>query len=248
MVLINPVNAQILVGPAAGGQYSWTTFGEKDNKNLYHVEPVFGYHMGGHVSFRVRKRFFLHTSLLYSTKGKRVEGKVDLMLKNQVRYSFIDIPVLYTVDFKARVGRSKEFKYFAGIGPNISYWLGGKGTVSSSDLDEAMISEQPYRIVFRKKKEIGNDEMNVEDPNRIQLGLNLGAGVSFEPYGFRRVIFLVRYEMGHSYLSGTGNGKFVQTYYEDVLRMRNNGIRLSLIYQIDLRVEERKRGKSTLKI
>jgi hypothetical protein len=241
-------SAQILVGPTAGGQYSWISFDDKDNKALYKVKPRPGYHAGLALSFQVRKRFFLHTSFLYSTKGKIIEGKEDKLLRNRVRYSYIDIPVLYTVDFKAKLGKLKEFKYYVGIGPNISYWLGGKGKIASSDLHESLVFEKSYKIAFNETlEETGSKEMTIEDPNRIQLGLNLGAGLIFEPFGFQKFMFTVRYELGHSFFSRTSGGVFNDTYYQDVLRSRNQGLRMSLAYLVDLRVEDRKKGRSTIR-
>jgi hypothetical protein len=58
---------------------------------------------------------------------------------------------------------------------------------------------------------------------------------------------LMRYELGHSFLSRTTDGTFIPTYYKDVLRSRNKGLRLSVSYLIDLRTEDRKKGKSTIK-
>ncbi len=242
-------SAQILIGPVAGGQYSWTTFDDRDNKQLYKVKPVPGFHAGLGVSFLVRKRFFLHTSFLYSTKGKVIEGKADRLLANEVRYRYIDIPILYTVDFKGRFGKGKEFKYFLGGGPNLSYWLGGKGTIYNTDLSENGIqSAQEYTIVFDKLPEDTQEgEMAVDDPNRIQLGLNLTAGIVFEPLPFQKFMFNVRYEWGHSFFSRTSAGVFSGTYYTDELRARNHGVRVSLAYFVDLRVEDRKKGKSTIK-
>jgi hypothetical protein len=37
-------------------------------------------------------------------------------------------------------------------------------------------------------------------------------------------------------------------YYEDELKVRNNAFVVSLYYFIDLKIEERKKGKSTSKI
>ncbi|MBA4058652.1 MAG: hypothetical protein C0490_28305, partial [Marivirga sp.] len=53
--------SQILVGPVAGANYSWTSFRDKDLKDAYGMSPVFGFHVGGHLAFKVQKRFFLHT-------------------------------------------------------------------------------------------------------------------------------------------------------------------------------------------
>ena len=240
-------SAQILIGPVAGGQYSWISFDDKENKDFYKVKPVAGFHAGVGLSFLVRKRFFLHTAFLYSTKGKIIEGKEDKLLDNKVTYHYIDIPILYTVDFKGRIGHSKEFKYFLGAGPNLSYWLGGKGKFTNTDLSESIKPERSYTIVFNKKPEdTEEDEMTVEDPTRIQLGLNLAAGIIFEPFGYQKFMFSVRYELGHSFFSRTSNGIFRDTYYQDVLRSRNQGFRISLAYLVDLHTADRKKGKSTI--
>ena len=210
------------------------------------MSPVLGFHVGGHLSFKVQKRFFLHTSLLYASKGRMLEGKLDQQLKSTARYNFIEMPISYTVDFKAKIGQSKEFKYFFGIGPNISYWLGGKGTLYNSDIEENNRPELSYTIVFKKTPESqAADEMNVPEPNRFQLGLNLVAGMVLEPANRQRIMVSLRYELGHSYLAKSG-GVFQDIYFEDPLRSRNQGFRISLAYLIDLKTEERKKGKSTI--
>jgi hypothetical protein len=247
--LLSTTEAQVLVGPVAGGQYSWTNFDDKELKDIYKVKPVPGFHAGVGLSFLVRKRFFLHGAFLYSTKGKVIEGKEDKLLRNKVRYRFIDVPILYTVDFKARLGGNKEFKYYLGLGPNISYWLGGKGEIYTTDFSElGEVEPRKYTIAFNKSpEEVTDGEMSVQDPNRIQLGLNIGGGFEFEPAGFSKIMFTVRYEFGHSFFSKTTDGVFQDTYYNDILRSRNQGFRVSLSYLFDLRVEDRKRGKSTIK-
>lgn len=248
LVSVQFISAQILVGPAVGGQYSWMSFDEKDYKDLYNVKPVWGFHAGANLSFLVHNRFFLHTSVLYSVKGKIIEGNEDERLRNEVRYRYVDIPILYTVDFKAKLGGTKQFKYYLGLGPNLSYWLGGKGKISSSDLIELQINEQDYKIAFGKDiNQISSDEMGIPDPNRIQLGLNLAAGAIFEPFGYQKVMLTFRYELGHSFFSRTSNGIFKDTYYQDILQSRNQGFRITLAYLVDLRVEDRKKGKSTIK-
>ena len=239
-------SSQILVGPIAGANYSWTSFANKDLKDSYKMIPTFGFHVGGHLAFKVRNRFFLHTSILYATKGREIEGKDDILLRNFERYSYIDMPVSYTVDFKGKIGDNKEFKYFLGIGPNISYWLGAKGTLFNSDLEENNIGEVSYNAVYKKPIENQQqDEMNVQEPNRFQFGLNFVAGMVLEPAPRQRIMLSFRYELGHSYLAKT-DGTFLDTYYQSPLRSRNQGFRVSLAYLIDLKVEERNKGKSTI--
>jgi hypothetical protein len=161
------------------------------------------------------------------------------------------MPIVYAVDFRGRLGGGKEFKYYFGIGPNISYWLGGKGKLYNSDLDESAdfaSRELEYKIAFRQDAgDATPDRMNVAEPNRVQLGLNIASGIVLEPQANQRILLMLRYELGHSFLSKNGNGTFTPTYYQDVLQSRNKGIRLSVSYMLDLRVENRKRGKSTIR-
>ncbi len=247
-IAISECCGQVYVGPVAGGQISWTKLDNRDYYNFYKIKPVLGYHGGANLSLKVRNRFFLHASFLYSTKGKKVEGRADPLLKNVVRYNFIEVPVIYAVDFRAQIGKGKAFKYYFGLGPNISYWLGGKGKLYNSDLDEnADFSSRDleYTIVFRKDADQARtDQMNVSEPNRFQLGLNAASGLVFEPGRNQRVLLMIRYELGHSFFSKTSNGTFIPTYYEDLLQSRSKGLKISLSYMIDLHVQDRKRGKS----
>jgi hypothetical protein len=242
------VPAQILIGPAVGPNFSWTNFDDEDLKDIYSVRPVAGFHAGVMVQFRVQKRFFLNTSLIYSTKGKIAKSELDPLFRNQVTYQYIEMPILYTAEFKGTVGGNREYKWYFGVGPNVSYWLGGKGKMISSDLNELTIDELPYKIVFGKEPEdTGDDEMSVKDPNRMQLGLNIAAGFVFEPMGYQKFMLLFRYELGHSFLSRTTDGVFPSIIYEEPMRVRNHGLRISLSYLIDTKISERKKGKSTIK-
>jgi hypothetical protein len=238
--------SQLLIGPEVGVNYSWTSFRKDNLSDQFKMSPVAGFHVGGHLAFKVRNRFFLHASLLYATKGRELKGKLDGFLHNTVRYHYIDMPINYTVDFRGKIGKDKEFKYFLGVGPNISYWLGGKGKFYNSELEENNEEELSYTIKFKLSDEgQSSDEMRVTNSNRIQLGLNVVAGIVFEPWYKQRVMFSIHYERGHSNLAKS-NGNFAGLYYEEPLKSRNQGFRISLAYLVDLKTEERKKGKSTI--
>lgn len=247
LVNLKPLSAQLLIGPVVGGNYSWIVFDDKELKNSQSVSPVFGYHAGIHLGFTIRKRFFLHTSIIYSTKGKEINGIDDELLKNKATYQFIEMPILYAIDFKRQLGE-KSFKYFIGVGPNISYWLGGKGTLSNSELTEVFIDKQDHTVVFEQDElSLQADQMNVADPNRFQLGLNLGAGIELEPARNQRLLLTARFELGHTFFSGDTDGYFPTVIaYQDEMRARNQGLRLSASYLFDLKLKERKKGKSTI--
>lgn len=252
--------AQVLIGPVVGGHLGWSTFDKNINevKDTVSIKPYLGFHAGGSLSFRVRKKFFLQTSILYSRKGKVIEGKKDASLLNDAKYNYLEMPILYTAEFKGKLGKKsiREFKWYLGAGPTISYWLGGKGVLTSIDLIESDIKSLPYAITFNKRQEdVKEGEMNVNEANRIQLALNVSAGLILEPVGLNKFMVALRYEFGHSFLGRNGRGHFggLEKYgivkgYEDEVRVRMQTLNLSLFYFIDLKTDQRNKGKSTSKI
>ena len=250
------LKAQILVGPVAGGQIGWIIFNEKANKDLYKTKPYIGFHAGGSVSFRVQKTFFLQTSIMYAQRGKTLVGKIDKSFNINAKYKYIDMPILFAKEFKAKFGKKRFYKWQVGAGPTISYWLGGKGLLNSIDLNENAINppnyDLPYHITFGKDPEsVNQGEMNIENPNRIQLGLNFSGGLIFEPIGLNKFMVTIQYQLAHSFLSPDSKGDFGldgTLYYEDDLKVRNQGLALSISYFIDLKTEEKNKGKSTIKL
>jgi hypothetical protein len=240
--------AQLYVGPTVGGQVTWLQFDDASAKGRYNIKPYVGFNAGLNISFRVRKRFFLHTSILYSQKGKDITGKDDALLKNKVRYNYIEIPILYTVEYKRATKTGKQFKWYFGAGPNVSYWLNGKGTFYNSELEESFSPPRKYSVAFGKGPEdINENELSVLSPNRLQLGLNLSAGLVFEPMEGKEFMLTFRYELGHSFMSRSDDGYFKEIVaYTDDLQTRYSGIRVSIAYLIDLKPEQRKKGKSTI--
>lgn len=240
-------HAQILVGPVAGPQVAWLRYEEEEVRDYYSVSPLLRYHVGGMVSFRVHNRFFLNTSVLYSRKGKSLSAEEDKTFRLKSTSSFIDVPVLYTAEFKARLKGNKSFKYYLGLGPDIAFWLGGRGTLTTTDIIEQGFSEIDYKIKFKKPLEnTSSNEMTMLEPNRVQLGINIVAGVAFEPLGFNKILVTLRYSGGHSYI-GRSNGIIpIATDYADITQARNKVVSLSFAYLIDLKVDQRKKGKSTI--
>lgn len=248
--------AQVLVGPVVGTQLNWLSFDEKGTRRSV---PTIGFHAGGSVAFRVQKRFFLQGSILYNQRKKYVKDSDDRDFYNKTTLRYIDLPILYTAEFKARMKGGKEFKWYLGAGPTISYLLGGKGVLKTSELFELGINPPnytwPYTVSFDNNSSAKSGTMNIETPNRVQLGLNISAGLIFEPLGLNKIMFTVRYEAGSSYISKTSTGTFPMgaggssvIEYQDYLRVRNNSITGSLYYFIDLKTDQRKKGKSTSKI
>ncbi len=237
---------QILVGPVVGGGVSWVSFHESDSRHFYKQTPVPTFHIGGGASFQVRKNFVMHTAVLYSRKGENLSSNVDPDLKHKEIYHFIDVPIVFAREFKINLGANRIIKWYAGLGPNIGYWLSGKGSILNNQLLEDGYPTRDYKIDFNNTSTPNTANVNLPDANRFQLGLNIATGWVFEPVGLQKIYFNIRYEIGHTYISKSGLETFagINDYQGDMMA-RNMALRMTLSYLIDLKPAERKKGKSS---
>jgi|688.fasta_scaffold239468_1 hypothetical protein len=234
-------------GVKGGLQYSWTRLDDPTQQGVVSNNPVLGFNVGLVAAFEVKKRYFLHTELLYSTKGKNVQGIADPSLENRVTYRYIDLPMLYNIQFKKTVNSAtlKQFKWYIGAGPIFSYWLGGSGTVNNSELEENGLPAIDYKIKFGSR---GDDlrEINavyVSDANRLQVGFNLGGGILLEPLSGRKIMIDARLEIGHSWLGKKNSTDYVlPATYKDNLQSSNMGLRLSCAYLFEKNLAKKVRN------
>ena len=244
---VNIAKAQIVeVGIKGGPQLTWVRHDNLQFRKEYSVSPRIGYQAGAVLSFKVKDRYFLHTEYLYSVKGKVTSSKSDPDFKDKVTYSYIEVPILYNIFFKGHLGKSKQFKYYAGAGPILSYWLGGKGTIYSTEFAENSAPPLDYKIKFGVRSEDFNDpgEVYVNRPRRFQLGFNIGGGIMTEPDAKRRIMLDLRFELGHSWFSKSQTADYViPVVYEDNMQSRNMGFRLSAIYMFEINTNKKARNK-----
>ena len=245
--LLNTAYGQLLIGPKVGTQVAWVNF--QDDIESVSSQPVIGYNGGLMVAFKVGERYFLQTEFIYSRKGKKYEGEVDTQLEYHMVQQHFDLPITYRIDFKGSFGKGRSFKYYLGLGPNISYWWRANGTMKSSELEEASIDELEFDVVFGDEENPAFEELVIPDPNRILLGVNFATGLVLEPQGGGAIVIDLRYEMGHSFFSDDQEpARFSQLFdFADPLRARSSGIQLGVAYVFDTKISQRKKGKTTRK-
>lgn len=197
------------------------------------------YHIGGNIgaaiTFPVMAPFSLHAELLYTMKGKSLTIP-DASIENTARYSYIEMPIMMRIEIWPQEA------VFLGIGPNLSYWVGGTGKLD--DL-ETPAEFTKYDIYFGDN---GNpDDLRVTDPNRLQLGLLFGIGKRFELQDDRKLIIEMRFEMGHSFL-GTEDGAYLESLdFNDNLESKYRLLSLNLGYFWSFHKKSKRKRSSTYK-
>ena len=249
---------QIYIGPKIGGQLSYTIFDDSDFNEVIDQSPLIGFNAGLVFAFEIKKRFYLQTEFLYSRKGKKYESEFDGLFEYVSFNHHIDVPILFKTDFKTSFGKGKVLRWYGNIGPNISYWMGGGGRLFNSEIEEFGF-ESP--IDLKLKFDIPDDfdaapnenVMVLNDANRFQLGLNIGGGTIYETPGGRWIMIDFRFEIGHTFIgSESGNRVFVENVgelieFDDNLKSRNAGLRVSFAYLFNSKLDERLKGKSSSK-
>jgi hypothetical protein len=244
----------IQAGLKGGFNLSWVRPNDKEFRDKYDIDPVPGFNAGAVFSFKMKDRFFLNTEILYSTKGRVTTGPLDL--KDKVIYRYIEVPLIYNVHFKGQLKMKnvKQFKWYVGIGPNFSYWLGGKGAIEHFEFNDYGVPEIEYKLKFGERTEEDEGESEivyVEGAKRLQLGVNIGGGIILEPINNRKVMLDIRFELGHTWLGRAESTDYVfPESYNDNLRTRNMGLRFSLMYLLEFNTDKKvkNKGKSTKKI
>lgn len=246
------LRAQIVwLGLKAGGELNQPKLADIHFRDTVKTQPSPGFSIGGALMFKVKNRYFLHTEYLYSVKTKMNTGKIDPMLKDRTVYQYLEVPILFTMQFKIRLGKEKNFKWYGGVGPNVAYLLNGKGVIKSGELFENKINSQSYNVVYgsRGPNRDRLDRVYYTGVNRFQFGLNFGAGILLEPVTRRKVIIDVRYTLDQTLFGKKSADYLAPDDYNDNLKFRNRSLKFSVIYlfEYNLNKKERHKGKSTIK-
>lgn len=247
------------IGVKSGLNLSWVRPQDPDFRKAYTIAPVLGFNAGFAFNFNIKERYFLHSEILYATKGKITTGGEsfgDEELHDKLITNFIEVPLLYNIFFKGKINSKhiKRFKWYVGFGPNVSYWLSGKGTINHYEIREYDGDEIEYKIKFGERPEEDegkSDVVYINNANRLQLGLNLGGGILLEPASGKKMMFDLRFELGGSWFARKEDSHDMAfPSFQDELRARSMGLRLSAMYMLEFNTDKkvRNKGKSTKKI
>ena len=214
----NIAQAQLLVGPKLGVQVGQVQFEKQSFQDQYDPNYKLGFNLGGAITFPVIEPFTLHAELLFSSKGKSITIPEE-SVKNIGQYYYVEMPIMMRFKIWPEKG------VFLGVGPNLSYWMGGTGKII--DL-ETPSNFTPYNIHFGPNE--SPNDLQVTDANRLQLGLLFGLGGQFDLPDDKKFTVEVRYEMGHSFL-GTEHGANIENLeFSDNLESKHTLLSLNLGY------------------
>ena len=187
------------VGPKIGINAFKSRFNFKEDEEIFDQKLKYGFQFGGAYDMPLKRNIHFYMELYYSLKGKKtiVTGSG---LTNDARYNFLELPVMVRLTFEGSKVASGVYNWHVGIGPTVSYWLGGKGKLYGRDGPT-----QEYDIIWGEPP-LNNsefDKMYISNPSRLQWGLVIGAGIDYPVYKEQNVFIDFRIQLG-----GTNLGDF----------------------------------------
>jgi len=232
---------EVYIGPKLGFSVHKARFNFPEQEEFFDQKVRVGYQIGGAFDKPLKNIFHFYTELYFSQKGKKTII-VENGLVNQSKYFFIEAPILLRLQFEGGAAEAGTYNFHFDIGPTLSYWLGGKGTVGLEGF-------KPYKIVFDKDSaDVASDELVIYGANRLQWGLNFGFGIEYPIIKNQSIFVDLRIVFGNSDLiDSSGSSEFDLFGYDDDLHVRFTQVVLSVSYMFTYDWGGRLKGKSTIK-
>ena len=226
--VLNIGYAQLYFGFKGGVSASKAYFDSEVYQKFYTTKIKPGYTVGGVFLIENKEKYGLYTEFLYSVEGKSVESHANDYETNEASYQYLEFPILFRVKFK-----QTKFDWFLQLGPEISYWLGGNGAFEVYQPDRDIITTYEYTLNFGERQNT-SDIMNVEDANRVQLGLAMGGGFIWDLNNGNYISLDMRFSFGHTFMGGYESGSIPNIGLTDNFEHTNNTLSISAVYYFDI--------------
>jgi hypothetical protein len=232
--------SQAFFGFKAGGNANMITYDQDVYKKFYSTDVGFGYTGGVVFLYENKEKYSLYTEFLYTQIAKSIKSDANDYETQTARYNYLDVPVMFRIKFKQRY-----FDWFLMLGPQLSYWLGGKGEFEVYDPSRDEFNTYPYTVNFGEVNPETN-YLNVTDANRLQLSFSIGGGLIWELDNANFISFDARFSLGNTYVGGYEAGSLPNVGLVDNLEYTNNVLTLSAVYYFNI-LEKIKLSKNKYK-
>ena len=221
--------SQTYLGVKAGINTTRISFNSERYKKFYDTNFKLGYTVGGVFVMENKDKYGLNVELLYSMKGKSVDSHANDYETNRANYHFIDAPIMFRVKFS-----HSKIRWYLQLGPQLSYWLGGKGEFTVYEADRDLVSSYPYTINFGEPQS-SSEYLNTNgEANRMQLGLGIGGGVILPLDRGNFLALDFRYTFGHTFMGSYESASIPNIGLVDNMEHTNNVASISVVYYFDI--------------
>ncbi len=251
---------QYWFGPKVGFSYIEHNYKDENYKDTFQIENDFNFQAGAAFSYTATDRYSVYGELVYERVSKSLKDRFTDgdNVKAEMTNHFISVPVMLRIT----LGKV-PFHYFINGGPSLRYWLGGNGTHDLASFEEFLIDENGDPLVVDYKLTFNSDNSSpgdfstafVDEPNRVQFGLTLGAGAYFDLASGGRLQLDFRYTWVHSNMASNSpdDTNLIRgspgdlDFYRENMEYYNNIATIGLAYLFGYDANLKRKGRSTNK-
>lgn len=233
-----PEPQRFSVGIKAGPSVTWGHLPDKAQRDLFNSLPKLGFGGGFLISFPLKDRFSYFAEVGYSQRGRKLKiTDAHLDAVNNATYQFAELAMGLRRSFKLNIAPNIPSNWFINIGPNIQYWISGKGK----------FVESKYKIKFNVPPDGDLYTNYIQNPNRWLFGADIGIGADAPINNRQRIFVEFRATLGQTYLGKKNNASnYATIVWEDTLKTNLKTFSLTAAYTLDFDMRAMKMGKSTL--
>ena len=223
--------AQTFIGLKAGANATKISFDSElyKNKKFYDTNFKPGFTVGGVFLMENKEKYGFTVAFLYYVKGKSVDSNADDYETHRANYHYFDLQILFRMKFN-----QSKFRWFLQLGPELSYWLGGKGKFTVYEQDRDVFTTYEYAINFGDPKS-SSDYLNAQGgAHRLQLGLAIGGGFIWELSKGNFLSLDLRYTFGHTFMGDYESASIPGVGLVDNMEHTNNVASVSVVYYLDI--------------
>jgi hypothetical protein len=227
------------LGLKAAPLVSWAAFGDKDEKQKFSRGISSGYYAGALIMFPMKEQFDFIAEAAYSHKGRKMRFQNESWTNKSV-YTFTDVTMLLRKSFDFRLRKNVISQWYVNIGPEVSYWINGKGSVYVDG------PKYPYKMAFNKEHDASFTTMYMNNVNRWLFGLAIGAGIKAPLSDNQHVGVELRFISGHTFMGKKDSSYIEILTFEDTMLTNLKVLYMNFTYSVDLDLRKSRKGKSTL--
>ena len=225
------------IGIKLGPSVTFASYPDRDQRDQFKTQPKFG--MGGQVfvNFPLSRTGYTFLSEAgYAIRGRKFKIKSDGgEFVNNATYQFVELSMGLRKSFNLKLVENIPSKWFINIGPNIQYWVNGKGKLQNTE----------YKVVFNQPPDGDLYTNYINDPNRWFFGIDVGIGADAPINSKQKVRVELRTTFGQTYLGKkTATSNLSTIVWQDDLRSNLKTISLTGAYTLDFDMRNMKMGKS----
>lgn len=230
-----PESQKFSIGIKAGPNMTLALYPDKEQRDQFTSYPKLGFGGGAFINLPLKKDYSYLAEAGYSVKGRKVKFN-DGGFYNTQTFHFAEMSMALRRSFNLRLVKNIPSKWFINLGPNIGYWISGKGK----------FVETKYDIKFNVPPD-GNLYVNyLTDPNRWLFGIDVGIGADAPINRRQKVRLEARATFGQTYLGKKNSGSsYASLSWEDTLKTNLTTLSFTAAYTLDFDRRAMKMGKST---